>query len=113
MDQIFSYGTPIGTLWGVVVTLLLLFVFGIGYNAFVTRLGIDAEGYVWLLVVGGVLVTIGGIAILDVFLAWNAGLLSLLAFSASGLPMCAGGVYRYVKSRRRLLDLLRATDDRA
>lgn len=67
-----------------------------------TELGDDQEGFTWLLVVIGVMVTLGGIALLDLLLPWNAGLIGLLAFSASGFEMARGAVLRYITLRRRL-----------
>lgn len=78
--------------------------FGLWYDRRVSQweqLGYH-EGYLSLIVALGVLVTIAGIAVLDLVLTWNAGLTALVAFSASGLPMIAGSVRRHVASQRRL-----------
>ena len=92
---------------GLICGLILaaLWIFGWGFNRYVAALGDDQEGYTWLLVVIGVLVTLGGIALLDLLLTWNAGLIGLLAFSASGFEMARGDVMRHVQKRNRLRKL--------
>jgi hypothetical protein len=56
-----------------------------------------------LFVVGGVLITLGGLALAD----WRAGLLALTMFAASGLPMVIGDVYRAMRKRDRVLKALK------
>ncbi len=76
----------------------VLFVFGYLYDRAVTwleRNGYD-EGYTALLVVGGVLVTLGGVAAVD----WRAALLGLGAFASSGFWMVIGSWWRHVQRRR-------------
>lgn len=94
----------IGSLSGLfsAVVLISLLIFGYWFNSQVEKWGTDAEGFTWLLVVIGTLVTLAGIALLDVFLDWNAGLLGLMAFASSGFFMCLGAVRRYVDLRNRL-----------
>lgn len=82
-----------------------LLVFGWWFNHRVERWGMDADGFTWLLVVIGTFVTLVGIGLLDLFLDWNAGLLGLSAFAASGFFMCSGEVQRYVILRRRLKEM--------
>jgi len=97
------FGANSGLFWGVFFALLL---FGVGYNAFVDwaeRHGYT-EGYVSLLVVLGVTVTLLGAAVLD----FKAALLVGLLFIASGLPMVVGSVIRYVKRRETSMRSLRA-----
>lgn len=91
-------GEMISTLTGIIVWLTLL-LFGLGYNWAVSYLERKhyEEGIISLLVAVGVAVTIGGVAILDV----NAALLALAMFSASGLPMIAGSLWRYVQLREQ------------
>ncbi|HFC08425.1 MAG TPA: hypothetical protein ENJ54_01020 [Chloroflexi bacterium] len=87
-------GVDLGLFLGVFFALLL---FGVGFNAFVDwaeRHGYT-EGYTSLLVVLGVGATLGGLAVLD----FRGALLALLLFIASGLPMVAGSVVRYVRRR--------------
>jgi hypothetical protein len=81
-----------------ITVFLMLFLFGIGYNWAVGEFERRKylEGYVSLAVVAGVLVTLGGVAVIDL----RAALLSLGAFAASGSPMIAGSVWRYIKARR-------------
>lgn len=83
-----------GLFWAVFGGLAL---FGLGYNAFVAwaeRRGYT-EGYMSLIVACGVLVTLGGVAILSV----PAALTALAAFVASGTPMIIGSIVRYVQRR--------------
>lgn len=82
-----------------------LFGFGCWYDRRVShweQMGYH-DGYLSLIVALGVGVTICGIAVLDLVLPWNAGLTSLMAFAASGLPMIAGSISRHVATQRRLL----------
>jgi len=87
------------------VILVGLLAFGYWFNRKVERLGSDADGFTWLLVVIGTSVTLIGIGLLDLLLDWNAGLIGLTAFAASGFFMCYGAIMRYVILRRRLKDL--------
>lgn len=84
--------------YGVISAVLLgLLLFGIGYNSLVAwmqRRGY-AEGYLGLIVALGVLVTLCGVAILSI----QAALITLAAFIASGTPMIAGSILRYVNKR--------------
>jgi len=73
-----------------------LLAFGVVFNDFVTRAGEHKDGYTWLLVVVGVLVTLLGVALIS----WQAAVLTLIAFVASGIPMIVGDVARYVGARR-------------
>jgi heme A synthase len=93
----FDYGqlSVITNIW------LVLFIFGYFYNMKVNQLGHRAEGWVWLEVVIGVIVTQIGIGCLDVVLNWNAFYLGILAYTASGLPMIAGAVKRYLEDHER------------
>jgi mannose/fructose/N-acetylgalactosamine-specific phosphotransferase system component IID len=88
-------GIDSGRIPGVLIALLL---FGVVYNFIVTwiiRQGYD-EGYTWMFVIGGVAVTLGGVALI----ASQAALLTLLAFACSGLPMALGSWWRYVQRRQ-------------
>ena len=89
------------------LTLAFLLLFGYWFDSQVKKWGSDAEGFTWLLVVIGTLVTLAGLGLLDLFLDWNAGLLGLAAFSASGFFMCLGAVRRYVEMRNRLKEMAR------
>lgn len=76
-----------------------LFLFGYFYDRVVTwleRNGYD-EGYMALLVVGGVLATLAGMALID----WRAAVLGLGAFTASGFWMVIGSWWRHVQKRKR------------
>lgn len=80
-----------------------LSMFGLAYNALIHALGRRKDGYVSLLVVGGVLVTLGGLA----FINWRAALIALGCFSASGLPMVLGDIYRAISARERAVQEMR------
>jgi hypothetical protein len=75
-----------------------LFLFGLTYNAFVAwleRQGHD-RGYTAFLVVGGTLVTLGGLwAVTDL----DTAILAIICFAASGLPMILGSVWRHMVER--------------
>lgn len=98
-----------GHLSGIYSALILLALLGFGwcFDARVEQAGDDADGFTWLLVVIGCSVTLVGIGLLDLFLNWNAGLIGLMAFAASGFFMCYGAIMRYIKMRRRLKDLIK------
>jgi hypothetical protein len=92
----------IGNVSGVIPVLVGLLVFGIGYNAVVAWLihhGYD-EGYIWALVVVGVLVTLIGLALIAPY----AAMLALATFAASGLPMAVGAWWRHVRRRKAAQD---------
>jgi len=75
-----------------------LFLAGFGYNVLVSwtvRNGYD-EGYTALLVVGGVLFTLMGVAVID----WRAALLAFGAFACSGFWMIVGSWWRHVHARK-------------
>lgn len=74
---------------------LCLFIFGLGYNWMVSRLGRKLEGYMSLVVALGVMVTLVGVLLLSP----GAALICLLAFAATGLPMIFGSIVRYITRR--------------
>lgn len=80
------------------IVLAALFVFGVLYNAFVEWLERDDRdrGFTSLLVVGGVIVTLGGAAML---VGWELILVLALCFTASGTPMIIGSLARYARER--------------
>lgn len=83
----------------------VLVAFGLLYDRIVgwlERNGYD-EGYTAMLVVGGVLVTLAGVAFVD----WRAALLALGAFVCSGLPMVIGSWWRHVQRRKQGLEAQR------
>ena len=95
-------GYDSGLIWA---TIGGMFVFGFVYNLLVCwleRHNYD-EGYTSLLVVGGVGVTLGGMALID----WRAALLGLGLFAASGFWMVVGSVARYVRRRQRAQEAFR------
>ena len=93
-------GAEIAIDWRLLGSVLFgLFMFGLMFNGLVDWLGERKEGYVSLMVVGGVLVTLGGIA----FISWPAAILGLAAFVASGLPMVIGEIVRTIKKREMTL----------
>lgn len=76
----------------------VLFALGFFYNwavSWLQRRGY-AEGYTSLLVVGGTLLTLAGVAVLD----WMAALLTLGAFAASGFWMVVGSWARHAQARQ-------------
>jgi hypothetical protein len=83
-----------GAIW---VVFGALFAFGFVYNlavAWLQKKGYD-EGYTAILVVFGVLVTLAGVAVVDL----DAAILCLMAFVASGFWMVVGGWWRYAHAR--------------
>lgn len=86
-----------------------LFFFGWSYNALMHALGERKDGYTALFVVGGVLVTLTGLALID----WRCALLTLTLFTASGVPMVIGDVYRSMRRRDAILKALREGHDEA
>ena len=62
-----------------------------------------AEGYTSFLVVGGVLLTLFGLACID----RAAAVLALILFSASGLPMVVGSMWRHARRRKADQDGMR------
>lgn len=96
----------IGVDWGTIAALFGgLALFGAVYNLVVAgleRRGYD-EGYTALLVVVGVSVTLGAMALVD----WRGAALALGCFAASGAPMVAGSWWRYVRRRKAGQDSLR------
>lgn len=88
-------GNDLGTISAVFLGLVL---FGIGYNALIAWAEKQGymEGFVSFTVVLGVMVTLGGMAILD----YQGALLCLCCFAASGFPMIIGSISRYLISRK-------------
>lgn len=81
-----------------VLVYVLLVVFGVFYNlvtGWIERN--DPGGYTPFLVVGGVLGTLGILAIVW----WQVIPWVLLGFACSGLPMVVGSVYRRVQKYKR------------
>lgn len=99
-------GTESGLDWGVILAVYLaLVLFGIGYNllvAWLERRGYS-RGMTSLLVVAGVVVTVGMTAVINLAFA----LITAGAFIASGVPMIFGSLARYVIARERDLKSLR------
>jgi len=103
-------GIEYGRVSVTVNVLLLLFIFGYLYNKKIEELGHLAEGWTWLQVVIGVIVTQIGAGLLDTVLEWNALFLGALAFAASGLPMVYGAVLRYLDERERTRKAIHEND---
>ena len=84
---------------------VILFLFGILYNNLVGWMEDEgyAEGYVHLLVVLGVIVTLGAVALID----WQAALLALWAFACSGIVMLVGYTWRSMCRRKHGQDEIR------
>ena len=105
-------GCTLDANWIVIGAMMFaLLMFGAAYNALVHWLYGRHQGYTSLLVAGGVVVTLIGVAIIS----WQAALLCGAAFAASGTPMIIGEAVRTVmlreKAIRRLID--EAHDDAA
>ena len=77
--------------------------FGCTFNTLVSRMANRLEGYTSLLVVAGALVTLAGVALIDL----KAALLCLIAFAASGLPMVIGDIARAVKARDKSIERIK------
>ena len=86
----------------IALVLMTLFFFGLSYNSLVNYLGERKDGYTALLVVAGVLITLGGIALID----WRAAALALAAFAASGTPMVLGDIYCTITKRERAIRMM-------
>lgn len=95
-------GVSTGLIVGVYAVLLL---FGVGYNLLIAWLERRhyLHGHTALAVVGGVLITLAGVALVS----WQAALLALGAFCASGIPMVLGSIWRSMKESDELLADLR------
>lgn len=87
------------------VILMTLFLFGIAFNALVgyAERRSYMRGYVAFFVVLGVLVTLGGAALID----WRGALIVLATFIASGTPMLFGSIHRHMVDREAELDMMR------
>ena len=83
-----------------IIIYLVLFVFSIFYNWLVAWLEREGHinGFVSLFIVGGVLVTLGGMALLNPFFA----LITLGGFVCSGTAMIIGSIQRYMQKRKRI-----------
>jgi hypothetical protein len=75
-----------------------LVLFGVLYNQLIgwTERHGYLEGFTSLAVALGAAVTLGGVALLS----WQAALLCLGAFTATGSPMIAGSIWRYISTRK-------------
>jgi hypothetical protein len=104
-----------GSRWDVLGLILCgLLLWGVLFALAVYKIGRRREGYTALLVVVGVLVTLGGVAVVS----WQAALLALMCFAASGAPMVVGDIVHYTNQREREMRqireaALRRLDDQA
>lgn len=87
--------------FGIISVYLILVIVGIGYNALVAWIERNGyqHGYTSILVIGGVLITLTGVAVIDV----RAALVCLGAFAATGLPMVIGSIWREVRLREEII----------
>lgn len=86
------------------VTYLSLLIVSIGYNALTAWAeGRGIDGYVSLLVVGGVAYTLVAVVWL---IGWQNTCILAGAFMASGFPMVLGSITRHIAQRRREENLL-------
>jgi ACR3 family arsenite efflux pump ArsB len=77
--------------------------YGIAFNYFVDQLNGRKDGYLSLLVAAGVGVTLIGVAIIS----WQAAVLVLACFTASGIPMIIGEISRNIQMREKALRMQR------
>jgi hypothetical protein len=66
-----------------------------------------AEGYVWAFVAGGVLFTLGGMAVID----WKSAMFVLGGFAASGFWMIVGAMMRHARKRKESQEAIRSELD--
>ena len=88
---------------GVVSVLFGLFIFGLAFNqgvAWAKPRGY-LEPYLAFWVAAGCGATLIGVGIVDTLVSWNAGLIGLVCFAASGAPMMVGDMARYVRTVQR------------
>jgi hypothetical protein len=83
----------------IATVLIGLFMTGWAYNSLIEYLSDRIHGYTALTVVAGVLVTIGGMALVD----WRAAAIALACFAASGTPMVIGDIARTVRRREKAI----------
>ena len=83
----------------ILAILAVLVLFGILYNSLIgwAERKHYLEGFTSLAVALGVLITLGGVAVVS----WQAALITLAAFIATGSPMIAGSIWRYIQMRRK------------
>lgn len=88
-----------------IAVFLALMWFGVGYNALIglAERRHYLDGFTSLAVALGVLITLAGVAILS----WQAALIALACFTASGLPMIVGSIARYIRARARETEAIR------
>lgn len=99
-------GVEIGMNWGILAAIyMFLLLFGIGFNIFVAWLERHgySKGFVSLLVLAGVVVTVGMTAVISLAFA----LVTAGAFVASGTPMIIGSVWRHVREREKYIAALK------
>ena len=90
--------------WKLIGSVLFgLFMYGCAYNAFVGSLEGRKDGYLAMLVAAGVGITLIGVAIIS----WQAAVLVLACFAASGIPMIIGEISRTIQKRERALRVQR------
>ncbi|MCK4826166.1 hypothetical protein KA005_61045 [bacterium] len=90
--------------WKLLGTILFaLFWFGCAFNAFVDFLRDRSDGYLSMLVAVGVGITLIGVAIIS----WQAAVLVLVCFTASGIPMIIGEIARSISKREKALRIQR------
>lgn len=89
----------------VLAVIAALMLFGILYNLIIgwAEEKRYLEGYTALAVALGVLITLVGVALVS----WQAAVITLGAFVASGTPMLAGSISRYMRARRRDYELIK------
>jgi hypothetical protein len=90
--------------WRLIGSVLFgLFFAGVAYNFFVDKLDERKVGYLAPLVVGGVILTLIGMA----FVSWQSALLALACFVVTGTPMYIGEAVRNIRKREKALNIQR------
>ncbi len=84
--------------------LFSLFLLATGYAFFINKFFDQLQGYMSLMVVAGVLVTLAAAA----FISWQAALIVGGCFCASGAPMVISDILRAINKRERVKDFQRA-----
>lgn len=82
----------------IIATYTILLLFGVAFNAAVSHMEKNGylEGYAAIAVVIGVLITLAGVAVINLW----ASIYAIGGFMASGTPMIVGSWWRHVQARR-------------
>lgn len=93
-----SYVTDSQNFWTAALAVFtFLVLFGWRYNRWMDELGEKKAGYTAMLVAGGTIITLLGVAVIS----WKAAVLTLGAFVADGLFMLVGDAQRHIRQREK------------